>query len=171
MTNQESKLVSSLHIPTEEEAQIASFEFAKNPHGRLLWSAFRKIADPQSWYLGTRKVVANLANSDLNLCATLSFPSHTLEDEVLWLIIHTGNIDYLPAEGWISVSSDKILEISSKPSNISSEYYDRENNRKPNALFVLLKEIPLPSTRGRFLLRLLDEFAEEASLFYQSVDT
>lgn len=160
---EEWRLVKYLHTPSTEEAEGVFARFAEAPFGRLLVDTFKIHTDPESWMVGAG-LVGNVRTEGITPSMHLS-----LNDPEIHLKVYNWSIDKIHQSEWGSVGSAKVIaEITCSPEHAGIWRADKGHERRweINVRFPGSYGIALPSKLGRWTFRMLSDFAQQASEFY-----
>ncbi|MBI2032557.1 MAG: hypothetical protein HYT09_02830 [Candidatus Levybacteria bacterium] len=166
------RLISTLHKATPEEIAAAYQEIAQFPYGELIASAFQKHVREDGLMIGDGVIVGEVADEGIVASMRLKAPTrgteHAIHDSVS-LHVYGGPMSKIPESPFSVVGAlDSIAFIRAGTTEAMSWAYGRGNLRKWT-LYASLGEsrgLYLPSKTGKWALRFLADFAEQASEFY-----
>lgn len=163
MGKEELQLINYLHKSSTAEAEGIFDKFTEVPFGRLLVDTFKTHTDPNSWMVGWG-IVGNVATEGITPSIWLS-----LNDPVVKLAVYNFSMDMIPRSEWDTLGFARVItEITSSPEHAGTWRADKGHERRweIGVRFPGSHGLALPSRLGKWTFKMLSDFAQQASEFY-----
>lgn len=162
---EEWRLIKYLHEPSDGEAEEYFARFQEAPFGQLLVDTFKTHTDPDSWLVGSG-IVGNVTTEGERITPSMRL---SLNDPKVTLNIYNLPIDWISRSEWDPIGRARVkAEITSSPEEMNTWRADLGHERRweIGVRFPGSYGIALPSKSGRWLFKMLADFSQQASEFY-----